>query len=189
MPVTKLIRNARPVQPWSHMKPGSATEITPVNGVWAWKFPASPRLVGYCIRSGTKLTGKTAIRFKFRIEGTATFAPKDTNEGPPCKVRLYFQRKDDNLSGAGKYEFYRWWGNAHVTQLAPGSFTVTAPLNPAEWGSVLGKNGVQAGSYWTQALANVGKMGFTFGGNSFAGHGVYTTSGSATFTLESYEVI
>lgn len=169
---------------------GSVALITAPNSIWAWKFPPKPRLVGYCTRAGVKLTGKAAIRWRFRIEGNAVFAPyHPESETKPCKVRLYFQRRGDTLSGAGKYEFYRWWGNAHVQILAPGSFDVTAPLDPAQWGSVLGKNGTQALSAWAAALADVGRMGFTMGGNKFAGHGVVVESGSANFVLEAYDVL
>lgn len=175
---------------WRHMTPGSGQVITAPNSIWAWKFPKKPGLVGYCVRSGIKLTGKTAIHWKFRIEGNAVFAPyHPEQEGKPCKTRLYFQRAGDDYSGSvGKYEFYRWWGNGAVQVLANQSFNVTVPLDPAQWGSVYGKTGVQAGVFWDQALANVVLMGFTFGGASFAGHGVVLESGASTFALESYDI-
>ena len=38
------------------------------------------------------------------------------------------------------------------------------------------------------ALENTMGIGFTFGGRNFFGHGVYLTSGSATFKVNSYTV-
>jgi hypothetical protein len=181
-----------PASPWRHEQKGRATIIAAPNSIWAWTFPKKPGLVSYATKAGVRLTGKSAIRFKFRIEGSApTWVPyHPEQEGPPCKVRLYFQRNGDDMMGkAGTTEFYRWWGNAHVTPLALGSFDVTAPLVPPEWGSVLGKNGTVAGSKWTAALADVGRIGFTFGGASFAGHGVVLATGSANFMLEAFDVV
>jgi hypothetical protein len=104
--------------------------------------------------------------------------------------RPYFQRSGDDWQGTtNRTEFYRWWCNSRVTPITFGSFSVEAPLDPAQWGSVFAKTGVQAGRKWTAALANCGTIGFTLGGRSFAGHGVMMASGSAKLILESYEVV
>lgn len=181
-----------PTQQWSHESPGRATNITVAGALWAWRFPKAPGLVGYATRPGVTLTGKTAIRFKFRIEGEdPTWVPyHPESEGPPCKVRPYFQRRGDN--GTAQHEFYRWWGNAHVTPLALGSFDLTVALDPAQWGSVLGKTGMDGAAVrpeWGAALANVSRMGFTFGGAKFAGHGAVLATGSANFILEEYTIV
>jgi hypothetical protein len=45
------------------------------------------------------------------------------------------------------------------------------------------KSGISPGQ-----LANAMGIGFTFGGQNFFGHGVYLSSGSATFKVNSYTV-
>lgn len=162
---------------------------TPAGALFAFKFPGPAGKAGYVTKRGTSLTGKTSIRMKLRFEGSGVFDAAGSDV-PPCHFRPYFQRSGDDWQGTtGTTEFYRWWCNSKVTPISFGSFTVEAPIDPAQWGSVMGKSGTVAGSKWTAALANVSAIGFTMGGKSFAGHGVMMASGSASLVLESFSVV
>lgn len=95
----------------------------------------------------------------------------------PAAAALYFQRAGDNMSGAGAYEFYRWFSTDITIVLTPGAFAIELPLKPTSvWVSVFGRKGddkdpaVAAG--FISALANVDRIGMTFGGGCFKGHGV-----------------
>lgn len=162
---------------------------TPAGALFAFQFPGPTGKAGYITKRGVSLTGKSLIRLKLRIEGAGVFDAAG-DDVPPCHFRPYFQRRGDDWQGTtGTTEFYRWWCNSRVTPIGFGSFTVEAPLDPAQWGSVFAKTGVQAGAKWGQALADVSAIGFTLGGRSFAGHGVMMASGSAKLILELFEVI
>lgn len=186
--LSKLRAGPGPNTAWIHEPPASAVKITLPNSIWAWQFPKAPGLVGYATRGGTSLLAKSKIVWRFRIESTngVTFGAAN-DDTPPCHVRPYFQRAGDQ--GTAQYEYYRWWGNAFVVPLGVGSFAVEAVLDPAKWGSVFGKTGAQAPTQWTAALSNVARLGFTFGGKSFAGHGVYAATGAANFALEAFDAV
>lgn len=109
----------------------------------------------------------------------------------PAKVRLFFQRAGDDLSGQGQYEFYRWWNINAAYTLAPGTITLVGDLTDlSQWSSVLGKTGDANAQMFRGAMANVGAVGFTFGGGCFYGHGVYVqpNSGQAVFKALDYVV-
>lgn len=147
------------------------------------------------------VTGKIALgqtlTATFTVTGVASvwnhITEKDGNTtgGSPASVRMFFQQKGDNLTGQGKYAYYRWWSNPISVALAAGTFTITVPLTPANWSSVFGAEGnasVAATAGFNGAIANLNNLGFTFGGGSFFGHGLNLTSGTATFTLTGYGV-
>lgn len=122
---------------------------------------------------------------------TLTFSVDPPNaqlvEVEPCSggsiplVRLYFQRQGDNLSGAGDYEFYRWWSTG--AELDGSLNVLSASFVPEQWTSVYGKAGIANPAAFAAALAAPARLGMTFGG-CFAGHGVYDSgSGATTFTF------
>jgi hypothetical protein len=53
---------------------------------------------------------------------------------------------------------------------------------------VFGKSGEANPAAFAAAMADLGNVGLTFGGGCFFGHGVRIMNGSATFTLERFEV-
>jgi len=68
---------------------------------------------------------------------------------------------------------------------------LVAPLNAAQWSSVLGKKGTDsavATQGFEAALADLGNVGMTFGGGCFFGHGVFVTGGTARFIATGYAV-
>jgi len=109
----------------------------------------------------------------------------------PATVRLFFQRLGDTGSGTGEFEFYRWWSNAVEFELGPGSVTMIGDLtDPSQWTSVYGQSGAANVQRYRMALAQLGAVGFTFGGGCFYGHGVYVApdTGYATFRAREYGI-
>jgi len=134
------------------------------------------------------------LTMTFRIETTGApffqcaLNPNNTCTNPAA-VRLFIQRQGDTLEV--DHEFYRWWSKA-AAKLTAGTATLTVPLMPDQWMSVLGKAGnldqsAEAGFH--AALQNVGNIGMTFGGGCFAGHGVNISGGTARFSLMSYRIL
>lgn len=75
--------------------------------------------------------------------------------------------------------------------LAAGAATLIVPLVPEQWSSVFGKGGTAdaaARAGFATALQNVTRLGVTFGGGCFFGHGVFVQGGRAQFMLANYEV-
>jgi hypothetical protein len=158
---------------------------------FSFDFPRASGSVHYITRPATA-TAKGAVQAVFSIttQGDAAFdyhTAANNTCNSPAAVRLLFQRKGDDLSGAGVYEFYRWWSTAG-TVLRPGSFTLTVPLEPALWRSVFGKTGDANPHAFADALADLGHVGVTFGGGCFYGHGVRILRGRAAFTMTRFTI-
>lgn len=82
----------------------------------------------------------------------------------------------------------RWWSNPSAIVLAGGTHTLTVPLQPQYWSNANGQFGDTLPAAFTATLANVGRMGVTFGGGCFFGHGVNVSGGTATLTITDYRV-
>ena len=153
-------------------------------------FPArtNHQSVNYVYTKAPALTVGQTITLNYSVDGDATFAPVDVNEQPPASMSLFFWRGGDNLSGQGEYVYYRWFCTQKVILQLGDNQTLSCPIAAAKWVSVFGENGAnsaasQAG--FAAALKFAAYAGVTFSGKFFAGHGVWTTSGSATFTIKS----
>jgi hypothetical protein len=96
------------------------------------------------------------------------------------------ERADDNMA----MEFGRWWGMPYykLTVATGEPITLTFPLTPDRWGSVYGKTGTQALSQFADAMKNIGRVGLTFGGGCYAGHGNYVTGGKVRFQLIDFQI-
>jgi hypothetical protein len=134
------------------------------------------------------------LTMTFRVETTGApvfqyaLNPNNTCTNPAA-VRLFIQRQGDTMEV--DHEFYRWWSKA-AAKLTAGTATLTVPLMPDQWMSVLGKAGNLdqiATAGFRAALQNVGNIGMTFGGGCFAGHGMNISGGTARFSLTSYRRI
>jgi len=110
----------------------------------------------------------------------------------PAHVRLLLQENGDDLSGTNGKQYYRWWSNSVAYQLASGSANLRASLKDfSQWTSVLGEKAsasAAAVAGFKQAMANLGSVGFSFGGGCFFGHGVRVSGGGARFALTDYVV-
>lgn len=149
-------------------------------------FPAAPGSVNYCVRNPTGFALGKKLSMAITITGTGTIIP--TEGDPPAKVRFYMQRRGDNGSGVGEYEFYRFWSNPGSIELKVGQFKLDVDLTPAGgWTSVYGKAAADNPTQFQALLNDLQYVGFTFGG-MFFGHGVRLKDGAAHFHLDSYSV-
>jgi hypothetical protein len=164
----------------------------PVRGQeFSFDFPLLPGSVHYITKPVTLTArGSASATFTITTTGNPVFdyrtAPNNTCNASAA-VRLFLQRRGDDMSGKGPYEFYRWWSNAG-TVLKQGTFTVDVPLQPALWTSVFGKHGDTNPGAFAAAMADLGNIGVTFGGGCFFGHGVRILKGSAVFTMDRFNV-
>jgi hypothetical protein len=129
-------------------------------------------------------TGKTII-IKFELVGTAELLASDPGETCPCSVSLYLQQQGDTLRVAD--EFKRWW--LHKIPLnAQGEALVV--VSPENFTQVFGKRGSDFPRQFQAAMSSLANVGFTFGGTSFAGHGIYVKqgTGSVRFVLKEYSI-
>jgi len=191
-------------QTWNiQYSPGMPAHPTAVEGGWYFDFPApncggadvcSVHYVTTPVRMSLTTSGHVNAVFQVTTTGTPVFNYQlnwDNTCDYPAHVRFYLQRKGDDLSGQGEYEFYRWFSNEVAYELAAGSASLTASLTPDQWTSVFGKKGdydSTAKAGFVQALQNLANVGFVFGGGCFYGHGVNVSGGTARFTLLQYSI-
>lgn len=162
---------------------------------WQFEFP-DKKAVGYLTTSQRPASASESMTASITIEtaGNPFFEYRteaSNNCGGQATVRLYFQRRGDNMSGDGAYQYYRWWSNPVAYQLAGGSIELVGNLaDPSGWSSVLGRNGADNEAAFRAALADIGTVGFTFGGGCFFGHGVYVEpgTGQAVFTASAFTI-
>jgi hypothetical protein len=99
---------------------------------------------------------------------------------------------DCHLWGTNSKQYFRWWSNRVAYQLASGAANLKASLTDlSQWTGVLGEkaNASAAASVgFKQAMANLGNVGFSFGGGCFHGHGVRVSGGGARFAVTSFAV-
>jgi hypothetical protein len=154
------------------------------NGVHYLTTAQRPSSASQAITATISVSVNGAPAFEYRT------APDNVCDAP-ATVRLFFQRQGDDMSGQGQYEFYRWWSDQAFYVLGPGTITLTGDLtDPSQWSSVYGRHGDENPTMFRDALANVGNLGFTFGGGCFYGHGVYVDpgTGQATFKAVDYTI-
>jgi hypothetical protein len=151
-------------------------------GAWSFEFPSSEvgghvNYVQTPFNATTTLHNVTAI---FRIESdTPRYKVMDSSDILPATVHIFFEQQNDDLVDPNG----RWWATASLYNLGSQdntTITFVVPLTPDQWSNVHGKR--DPNSFYA-ALGNVGWIGMTFGGQSFFGHGVALTSGSAKYIL------
>jgi hypothetical protein len=173
---------------------------------WAWKFLYSPNMpahptihdarswefnfpprdgVHYVVHPVIGRLGRR-ISATFVIERDGRLIETDPCEGSQAAVRLFFQRRGDDLSAAK--EFHRWWSIEPFLLNTDIKAGLTVALDPSLWSSVFGKAGdssTEVISAFQAAARDVQNVGVTFGG-CYAGHGVYVVDGPAQFIMTSY---
>ena len=162
---------------------------------WQFEFP-DKKAVSYLTTAQRPNSASQSITASITIETVGSpFFVYRTEAGNTCggqaTVRLYFQRRGDNMTGDGAYEHYRWWSNPVAYNLESGSVDLVGNLaDPSAWTSVLGKSGAQNEAAFRAALADIGNVGLTFGGGCFFGHGVYVEpgTGQAVFTARAFTI-
>ena len=158
----------------------SNTNLKSTTGsVFLFKFPSQDG-IHYIVKDIDGLKAiKLSMDFLIKGDNPEFYAPGE----PPPKVRLYFQRKGDNMSGEGSMQFYRWWSNPISADLVIGRQGITVPLRPLYWSSVYGKLGIVNKQAFNDAVKNACRVGITFGSASQFGHGAWLKSGTAKFKL------
>ena len=161
--------------------PGMPSRMPMRDGHYYFDFP-NANGVHYVYKKAPSVSVGQTVTMVFTIEGGGNFVP--TEGAASARVRLFMQERGDTLTAAEQYK--RWWSTAFV-ELKPGTFTLTAIVAPELWSSVFGKNGSRVPGEFKNAISDLANIGFTFGG-TFAGHGVYVTSGSVRFILKEFNI-
>lgn len=124
----------------------------------------------YCVKIASANIGQT-IRMSFTISGTGSLYTTGQGDINPPTLRLYIAADSSPT---------RWWCPTSKTDLSIGSFTVTCAVS-SEWTSVGG------GLPDPGPPSGIRYVGFTMGGQYFAGHGV-AANGPVHFHLDSYQI-
>lgn len=185
-------------QAWSILySPGMQAHPTPhTGGGWYFDFPTDPNSVHYVLAAvNMAASGYVDASILVTATGTPVFLynlQPDNTCVYPAQVRFLLQEKGDDLSGTNDKQFFRWWSNSEAYQLAPGPAKLSASLTDlSQWTSVFGEKAnasAAATAGFKQARANLGNVGFSFGGGCFYGHGVRVSGGGARFAATSYVV-
>jgi hypothetical protein len=97
------------------------------NAPWHFDFPHEDGIHYVTTRSGP-IKDHSAMRMRFRIVGDATF--KATQGDAPARVRLYMQRRGDNMRW--DHASYRFW--SRPLDLATGEYTLLANMTKRAFG-------------------------------------------------------
>lgn len=127
------------------------------------------------------------MRYRVEAAPRVRFVPQES-PGTPATVSLVFQRRGDNWTGRGRYEFYRWYAPPpSLREIAPGDYEMTVRFDDPTWVSVQGRASGLFPEAFRDAMVNAGSVGIVFGSAAARGHGVYAT-GPARFRLMSFDV-
>lgn len=138
--------------------------------------------VHYVTRPGS-LAGKTRIVMRYRIELAegAKIVPSSDPAAPSIGPTLYFQKAGDDWATDGN----RWWATfASPSPMVAGEFEIIAPIDGA-WTSVMTITAKNSPDEFLAAWNSADRIGFTLGGGTGYGHGVYAT-GQARLTVLSF---
>lgn len=97
----------------------------------------------------------------------------------PARVSFIIQHEDDDMQRANG----RFWAKSRVV-LNHGTHLLYAKMDRKNFINVYGKTPTD--SAWKSMLNNPGRVGVTFGGGCFYGHGVNVSGGTATFQLKRF---
>lgn len=162
---------------------------------WLIDMPTDPGQLGYVVQSVAGYLPVSTATATATLEATVVieaspdcifdFHTNPDNTGNwPSSARFYIENDGSNA------DYVRWWATgSNCIILADGTFQYTVPLDPAQWSDTFGRNGAsspEATAGWNAAMANVRRIGFTFGGGSFYGHGVRLLAGTAQFRCQSF---
>jgi hypothetical protein len=178
--------------------PGMPSHPSPaMDGGWYFDFPTLPGTSVNYVTTNYRSSGPrtfASMTIVVSTTGNPVFSYQLGDPGnicsTPAHVRLLLQRRDDDLT----QEYYRWWSNAVSYELAAtvdNPVTLTVAITPDQWTSVLGKQGDQDSDSlagFRSAMNDLGRVGMTFGGGCYYGHGVEVSNGSARFTLLKYSI-
>jgi len=165
----------------------------PTRTGWSFDFPVGSREAGHVhyvtFRPGP-VAPRSRIVVRYRVDARAgtRFVPQESPELRGT-VSLYFQRRGDNWSAKGRYEYFRWYApGATVREIAPGEHEISVRLDDPDWISVQARTAGSNPAALQAALADIDRIGLVFGSTAARGHGVYATA-PARFTLLSFRIL
>jgi hypothetical protein len=167
--------------------PASPSSVT-VNGKTAWRIEikdrCQPHYVLRLANDKVRALLKEPVSWLVVTMQIANANLKSVQDGgTDTYATVMLQRRGDDLSGQGAYAHYRQWAFRHRIKLIDGTFTVTIPMDRTIWTGVRGKNAPDAA--WKDLLADLDRIGVTFGGASDGGHGV---AGNADLYMLKFKV-
>lgn len=185
-------------QAWSILySPGMPPHPTAqAGGGWYFDFPTAPNSVNYVL-AAVNMAASSYVDASISATTTETAVfvynhQSDNTCAYPAHVRFLLQEKGDDLSGTNGKQYFRWWSNRVAYQLASGAANLKASLTDlSQWTSVFGEKAnasAAASAGFKQAMANLGNVGFSFGGGCSYGHGVWVRGGGARFAVTSFAV-
>lgn len=150
------------------------------NGAWSLSIPDVPGHLNYIETPFNATEVLHNVTITFRIESNAPkYSVTDPTDHLPATVHLFFEQKGDDLRDPNG----RWWATWSKYDLGSednATITFVIPLTPDQWSNVIGQRDATA---FYAALANVGWIGITCGGQFFFGHGIAMDGGSAKYVL------
>lgn len=149
---------------------------SPPGACYAWtSLPVVPK-VGQTLTLNYSVTGNSPVW----VQNGANSGNPQADINPPT-IHLLLYRNGDNGSCAGAYNFYRLFASKTALVLGNNQ-TVSTLLDSTKWVGCYGA--VDAASF-AGTLGDLRGAGVTFGGQYFAGHGVYVSQGTASFKINS----
>ena len=149
------------------------------SGAWSFTFPGGDGRVNYIQTPFNATIVLHNVNLTFRVESsTPQYRVIDTGDILPATVHLFFEQQNDSGDANG-----RWWADFSNYDLGSKdntTITLVIPLAPDQWSNVYGKQDATA---FYAALANIGWIGVTCGGQYFWGHGVVMSTGTAKYIL------
>jgi hypothetical protein len=185
-------------QAWAILySPGMPPHPTPqTSGGRYFDFPTEPNSVHYVL-AAVNMAASSYVDARILVTTTETPVfvynlEADNTCVYPAHVRFLLQEKGDDLSGKNGKRYFRWWSNTVAYRLASGSANLSVSLTDlSQWTSVFGEKAnasAAATAGFKQAMANLGNVGFSFGGGCFYGHGVRVSGGGARLVATSFAV-
>lgn len=171
---------------------GMPLRPSPTRTGWSLEFPYPDRDAGhvhYVTFQPESLAGKSSIKVRYRVDAApgTRFVPQEHMDLPGT-VSLFFQRRGDNWTARGKYNYFRWYAPAHsVQEIRPGTYQMTVRLDDPQWSPVMGGEAVDHPQSFRASLADPLQMGLVFGSTAARGHGVFATA-PARFELLSFKL-
>ena len=155
------------------------------SGYYYTQLPVAPT-VGQTLTLNYTVTGNNPVW----AQAPAGGGNAQTDINPPT-IHLFLWRRGDNLScaagsgtqGSGGYADYRLFA-ARTPLVLGANQTISVKLDPTQWTGCWGNPPANM----QDELNNLLGAGVTFGGQNFAGRGIYLSGGSATFTISSFTV-
>lgn len=136
----------------------------------------------YITKRSGPLTSISKIRMRYKVETEGEIKPSSDPAFPSIGPTIYFQVCNDDMRTDGN----RWWATfASPSPIVAGEFEIIAPLS-AKWTSVLRMNSLDNVATFQSARARVCRIGFTLGGGTGYGHGVFATK-PTKITIISFE--